>query len=308
MSETITNPYSAPDAPIDTPTPRMNQSGAPFRFTEVWKLAWEALKAHWFYGSLAFLIVFLLLAVVMVVSIMAASPLNPSYQNPSFAGAMVMHLIQTVLQAPLTMGMAWLAYVAVFARRNAVTQPFSVGLIGKGFEMIGPAVLIGLLLQLIFLLAALPGAAGAGFLAQALADSDPLAVAEALLTGKYAELSSLVRDTSALYAVYATAFILIAVPTLYLATRLMFTYYACLEKKLSAPDSLKASWALTEGQVLRLVMFGLAVILIFVLTAPVLAIGIVLTCFLGFAPFMFFVSNINAALYYYITRGEDEKS
>lgn len=297
MSETPTNPYSAPDAPINTPSQPENQGGADFRFSETWQLAWDTTKAHWLTGSLAVFVLFVMMAVVLVIATLAASPLNLSLTEESFAGSLVSNAVQIILQAPISMSSVWMTYVAVFSFRKVIAKEFSVSTVGKGFEMIGASILIVIVVNLIYFAVALPGGFITGIVAYAMFSADLSALPDMLQ-----------NDPATFFPIFGVVFVFIGIPAIYVGLRLLFALYLCAERNLGAVEAVKASWELTRGHALRLFLFYVLVFLIFLAASPLLLIGIALTCGLGILPVTFFAGNLNAALYYYLTRGGVEKS
>ncbi len=295
MSETPSNPYSAPDAPLDTPSGGKNRGGADFNISETMRLAWDATTTHWLYGSLAMFVLMVLIVLVYIVAALAASPLNPSFTEESLYGSLVTNVLQTIMQAPISMSIIWVCYLAVFSYRKAVTTEFSVGAISKGFEMIGAAVLIVLLINFVYLVVALPGGIITGILAYAMLD------------GNLENLANPAGDPGSFGLIYLAIFILVGLPAIYVGLRLLFSMYICAERNLGVVDSVKASWALTEGRVLQMFLYYLLIAVLFIVASPLLAIGILLTCGLGILPLTFLTGNLTAALYYNLSRGGSEK-
>ncbi len=71
-------------------------------------------------------------------------------------------------------------------------------------------------------------------------------------------------------------FILLIVPGIIIGSRLFFAVYFVVDKNLSFEDSIKASWKLTEGKVMKLIFFQLVLIALNILGVIALGVGLLI--------------------------------
>ncbi len=90
--------------------------------------------------------------------------------------------------------------------------------------------------------------------------------------------SHLIFDYLVGYLIYLSiifiGFIFLIIPGFYFMVRLSFFDYLIVDKKMKPVESLKTSWAITNGSFLNLVLFGSVIFLINVIGAMLLFVGL----------------------------------
>ncbi len=77
--------------------------------------------------------------------------------------------------------------------------------------------------------------------------------------------------------VILVGFVLLIIPGIYLAIRLQFYSFLIVDKNAGVVDSLKKSWALTQGTALNLFLFTLLIVILNIVGAIVLFVGLIVT-------------------------------
>jgi uncharacterized membrane protein len=92
----------------------------------------------------------------------------------------------------------------------------------------------------------------------------------------YPKFLNYILATLLFIIVVGAGFILLIIPGIYLVLRLQFMPYLAADKNINPIDALKQSWAMTNGQVLHLFKFALALVGICVLGALALLVGLII--------------------------------